>query len=407
MPPFCNSAAVARLLQVFNRYLHTGGEEKSVDRIYKHAGMRHEMSRCFFDSAEWKQPGAPGVAGQAMKLFYNVDSRRRFESAVDGQRPEAALFHNLYPVASPSLYRAAQKRRLPVIQYLHNFRPFCVSGTVYARGQILAEALRGNYWREVKFASWQDSVVKSAVFAVMLKCLHASGWLGSVKAWVAISEFMRERLVEAGVPPGRIFALRHSWDAMPAAPEPEDAGYYLMMSRLVEVKGIAPLLEAWQALRAELGPRTPELRIAGEGPLEPLVLAHAAANPSVKFLGLISGEAKHEALLRCRAMMAPSTWWEPLGLVTYEAYDYAKPVLAARSGGLAETVTDKVTGLLHEPGKVEAIVRDVLAMEARGTEERQAMGRAGRDWLLREAGVKAWQDRFDEIVSFATNPRER
>ncbi len=389
------------LLQVFNRYLHTGGEEKSVDRIYRHAGMRHEMSRCFFDSAEWKQPGAPGMAGQAMRLFYNAESRLRFESAIDEHRPEAALFHNLYPVASPSLYRAAQKRRLPVIQYLHNFRPFCVSGTVHARGQILTEALRGNYWREVKFASWQDSAVKSAAFAVMLKLLHASGWLGSVKTWVAISEFMRDRLVESGVPADRIFALRHSWDAMSQAPVAEDAGYYLIMCRLVEVKGIAPLLEAWQALRGQLGGRTPELHIAGEGPLAPLVRAHAASNPSVKFLGLISGQAKHEALTRCRAVMVPSTWWEPLGLVTYEAYDYAKPVLAARSGGLTETVSNHVTGLLHEPGNVNEIVRDVLAMEARNRDERHALGSAGRDWLLREAGVKAWQDRFDEIVDFA------
>ena len=398
---------MSRLLQVFNRYLHTGGEEKSVDRIYKHAGARHEMSRCFFDSAEWKQPGAPGMAGQAMKLFYNADSRRRFEASVVEHKPEAALFHNLYPVASPSLYRAAQQRHLPVIQYLHNFRPFCVSGTVYARGQILNEALRGNYWREIRLASWQDSVVKSAVFAMMLKLLHASGWLGSVKAWVAISEFMRDRLVEAGVPVDRIFALRHSWDAMPQAPEAEDDGYYLIMARLVEVKGIAPLLDAWQALRNELGEHTPELRIAGEGPLESLVRSHAASNPSVKFLGLISGEAKHQALLRCRAVMVPSTWWEPLGLVTYEAYDYAKPVLAARAGGLTETVSNGVTGLLHEPGVTDQIVRDVLSMESRNSDERRDMGQAGRDWLLRETSLNAWQDRFDGIVDFAIRATPR
>ena len=392
---------MSRLLQVFNRYLHMGGEEKSVERIYQHAKQRHEVERCFFDSADWIGPKAPGKAGQVKRLFYNAESRARFEAAVDQHKPDAALFHNLYPVASPSLYKASLQSRLPVIQYLHNFRPFCVSGTVHARGQILAEALRGNYWREVKYASWQDSVVKSAVFAVMLKWLHASGWLNSVKAWIAISDFMRDRLVEAGVPQDRIFALRHSWDAMPEAPPACDAGYYLLMCRLVEIKGILPLLDAWQALLQQLGERTPELRIAGEGPLESTIRQHAAINPSVKFLGLIGGEAKHEALLNCRAVMVPSTWWEPLGLVTYEAYDYAKPVLAARSGGLTETVIHGSTGLLHEPGKVDNIVRDVLAMEAPSPVERQAMGTAGREWLLREAAVSNWQDRFDAIVRHA------
>ena len=392
---------MSRILQVFNRYLHAGGEEKSVDRIFKHLGERHEMSRCFFDSAEWKRPGAPGPLGQARRLFYNDDARARFEAAVDVQKPDVALFHNLYPVASPALYREALKRGLPVIQYLHNFRPFCVSGTAYARGELLPEALHGNYWREVTHASWQDSVVKSALFALMLKRLHASGWLRSVKAWVAISEFMRDKLVEAGVEESRIFALRHSWDAMEGAPATEDAGFYLFLARLVEVKGVESLLRAWDVLRERLGERTPELRIAGEGPLEAMVRASAARNPSVKHLGMIGGEAKRAALAQCRAMMVPSTWWEPLGLVVYEAYDFAKPVLAARSGGLIETVLSGETGLLHSPGCVDEIVRDVLKMEEMSAAQRTAMGAAGREWLLRETSVTAWQDRFDAILERA------
>jgi glycosyltransferase involved in cell wall biosynthesis len=320
---------------------------------------------------------------------------------VDLHRPEAAIFHNIYPVASPALYRAAQQRKLPVVQFLHNFRPFSVSGTVYTRGQILAEALHGDYWREVRYGAWQDSVVKSALFAVMLKALHTSGWLRSVRAWVAISDFMRERLIEAGIPSDRIHTLRHFWEAMPEPPPAEDAGYYLYLARLVEVKGVEPLLRAWDALYARLGARTPPLHIGGEGPLAEMVERHAASNPSIHFLGLIIGDTKHDALRRCRALMIPSTWWEPLGLVTYEAYDYSKPVLAARSGGLTETVQHQITGLLHAPGDVDGIISDVLAMESRSTDQRAAMGRAGREWLLREASVEAWQQRFDEILASA------
>lgn len=390
-----------RLVQVFNRYLHPGGEEKSVDRIFNHVSQRHDVSRCLFDSREWQQPCAPSILGQAERLIYNPDSRARFEQAIATHRPDAALFHNLYPVASPSLYAAACDAKLPVIQYLHNFRPFCVSGTLYGRGQILAEALRGNWWREVRYGTWQDSKLKSALFAIMLLHLRARGWLRSVKTWIAISEFMRDRLIESGVPADRIHALRHSWDAMPTPPEVDDRGYYLYLARLVEAKGVAPLLQAWAALRTQLGDRTPELRIAGEGPLEALVREHAAHNPSVKFLGLIDGNAKREALQHCRAMLVPSTWWEPLGIVVYEAYDWRKPVLAARSGGLIETVLHEQTGLVHTPGKVDEIVRDVLAMEALTQEQRQAMGDAGRAWLLRETNVTAWQDRFDQIVCSA------
>lgn len=388
-----------KIVQVFNRYLFPGGEEKSVDRIRDHIARRHDVIRCFFDSREWRESGAPGPLGQARRLFYNAESRDRFESVIDREKPDLALFHNIYPVASPSLYHVAMQRRLPVVQYLHNFRPFSVGGTLYSRGRVLREPLTGDYRREVWEGAWQGSRIKSALFAWMLKRLHRSGWLGSVQVWIAISEFMRDRLIEAhAVPEDRIHVLRHSWDALPEAPFTENAGSFLFLGRLVDVKGVEVLLDAWDRLKERLGQRTPVLEIGGEGPLEPMVRERTVSNGCIRFLGQISGDEKAAALARCRALIVPSVWWEPLGLVVYEAYDYARPVLAARSGGLSETVVPEVTGLLHEPGDVGALVRDVEILNSMNAERRSAMGSAGRDWLLREASVEKWLDRFDAIL---------
>jgi glycosyltransferase involved in cell wall biosynthesis len=87
--------------------------------------------------------------------------------------------------------------------------------------------------------------------------------------------------------------------------------------------------------------------------------------------------------------------------VVYEAYDYRKPVLAAKSGGLTEIVEQGVTGLQHEPGDVQGIFQDVLAMEATPATQRLVMGSAGRQWLLREASPHAWLQRFEEILAEA------
>lgn len=88
--------------------------------------------------------------------------------------------------------------------------------------------------------------------------------------------------------------------------------------------------------------------------------------------------------------------------MVYEAYDYAKPVLAAKSGGLNEIVQHGVTGLQHEPGDVRGIVTDVLAMEATPATARLVVGRAGRLWLLRETNTHVWLQRFEEILAEAT-----
>jgi glycosyltransferase involved in cell wall biosynthesis len=395
-PPHSSCA----LLHVFNRYLFRGGEEMIVGQIHEDLGATHPMTWCGFESAEWTGEKAPSKFQQAVRLFYNREARERFETALDASGAQAAVFHNLHPVGSAALYHSALQRDLPVVQFLHNYRPFSVGGTLQVKGRLLPDALYGSYWHEIFAGAWQNSVVKSALFALMLKMLHRSGWLQSVKAWIAVSDFMRQKIVAAGaLPASRIHTLRHAWHAMPSAPEAEDAGYYLFLGRLTETKGITTLLDAWDVLRGKLGDRTPLLHIAGEGPLEQAVQLRMRTNPYIGQLGHIGGETKREALRRCRAVIVPSTWWEPLGLVVYEAYDYGKPVLAAKSGGLTEIVPHGVTGLQHEPGDVNGLVNDVLEMEATPAGARQAIGHAGRQWLLREADPQAWMRRFEEILA--------
>ena len=386
------------ILQIFNRYLQKGGEEMSVDRIYTHSADFARMERCFFDSADWQQPGAPGPLGQLRRLWFNPDAARRFRESVRQHRPDVALLHNLYPVASPAIYRECRKLKLPAIQFIHNFRPFSPGGTLWNGRRVTAESLRGRYGAEIRAGTWQGSRLKTLLFSLLLKRLHAGDDLQAVRHWVAISDFMRDKFIDAGIPAERITTLRHSWDALPEPPPPQDEGYYLFLARLVEEKGLRPALQAWDLLRREMGAATPPLYVAGDGPLRPLVEAAAARNPSVRVLGFVSGEHKRTLLTRCRALLAPSVWWEPLGLVTYEAYDYAKPMLAAASGGLTETVEHGKTGFLHEPGNAVALFESVLQTENLTAESRHQLGAQGRAWLLAKTDPRQWKERFAAIV---------
>ena len=387
------------ILQVFNQYLQYGGEEKSVERIRERLAERHSLRSFSFQSADWVGKDAPGIFSQAGRVFYNPKSARELRAQIDKFKPHAILLHNLFPVGSPSVYRTALKANIPVIQYIHNFRPFSVSGTLWANGQICEESLRGNYWREVRYGAWQHSVLKSAVFAAALKFLHFSGWLEAVKGWIAISSFMRDKFVEAGIPRSRIHVLSHFWDMQTESnAQFEDHGHYLYLGRLVEEKGIHVLLAAWQLIVSAMGPAAPHLWVGGSGPLSDTVRMAASSNPKIRFLGFVDGDEKIRAISTCRAMIAPSTWWEPLGLVTYEAYDYKKPMFAAASGGLTETIEHGLTGFLHEAGKSSELAQQVIAFEGVSSADRLAMGRAGRRWLECNAGADAWQGSFDRTL---------
>lgn len=386
-----------RILQVFNQYAEQGGEEVWVDQVTSLSDERLRIHELRFQSRAWKMQGAPSPLSQAWRMWDNPESRRRLSREVGNLQPDVLLFHNLIPVASFGMYDEARKLGVPVLQYIHNFRPFSPSGTMWHGGRVRDEALHGNPWPEVCGRAWERSLKKTAMLAFHLRRLRNSGWLDAVDRWIAISEFMREKFVEAGIPESKITTLRHCWTPMVAEPSGEDQGYYLFLGRLVPEKGVGTLLDTWQMLERRLGRACPKLVIAGTGPEESKVIA-AARGGSIEFAGFVSGEAKQRLLSGCRAVLAPSIWWEPLGLIVYEAYDHGKPVIAARSGGLVETVREGEGGFLHTPGDPESLVEAILKLEETGHAGRVAMGTTGRKWLLQKASPEAWKKSFSEIV---------
>jgi glycosyltransferase involved in cell wall biosynthesis len=392
-----------RVLQVFNQYLEQGGEEVWVNEVAKFSGRLFRVNDLRFQSSEWMGRGAPTLFRQARQVWDNPESRARLRAAVDNVRPDVLLYHNLIPVGSLGLYDEAHDLGLPVVQYIHNFRPFSASGTMWVRGRVNPAGLRGNPWPEVLGRAWERSFLKTFLVASYQSKLVSSGTLDVVRRWIAVSEFMRERFIEAGIAADRVVTLRHCWHPR-AKPDPDKmSGHYLFLGRLVAEKGIFTLLQAWTILETRLGHECPRLVIAGSGPAEALVHTMVSRMRSVVCVGFVEGKTKDDLLHGCRALIAPSIWWEPLGLIVYEAYDFGRPVLAAASGGLMETVVEGETGFLHEPGNAIALANDVEKMEQQGAEGRVKMGENGRNWLLENASPATWLQRFSEIMTGARN----
>ncbi|MGI9112097.1 MAG: glycosyltransferase, partial [Gaiellaceae bacterium] len=182
----------------------------------------------------------------------------------------------------------------------------------------------------------------------------------SADAVVTCSRFMRSELARAGVEAGFL-----PWPIDPPSPDfspvPAEEPLFLFTGRLSAEKGVDVLLRAFGLLRAR--GTAARLRIVGDGPerarLERL-MGSLELEPAVEFAGWVPrSEIEHE-LAPAWALVAPSTWAEPLGLTALEAIVRGVPVVASATGGLAETVEPGVTGLLFRNGDVEALA-DCLA----------------------------------------------
>lgn len=388
------------ILQVFNQYLEAGGEEEWVNQLNQLGGNSYDIGELRFHSSAWIGRGAPSVWEKAKLLWSNPDSAMELDKKVRNIRPDCLLFHNLLPVGSFSLYREARALGLPVVQYIHNFRPFSPSGTLWTNTHLNPAALRGNPLPEILSGITGGAFYRNALIAFYQHRFRAK-YLETITHWIAVSEFMRDQFIQAGIPEHKITTLRHCWKSTPKPNRTPEKSHYLFLGRLVREKGIHTLIDSWQILEKRLGSSCPKLIIAGTGPESAPIHARLKHLNHADCVGFISGNLKKELLESCKAVIAPSLWWEPLGLIVHEAYSASRPVLAAISGGLTETVVQGSTGLLHEAGNANQLADDVEHMESIGSSGRNSMGNAGRDWLLKHASPEEWRENFISILETA------
>jgi glycosyltransferase involved in cell wall biosynthesis len=93
-------------------------------------------------------------------------------------------------------------------------------------------------------------------------------------------------------------------------------------------------------------------------------------------LGWLDPKDLELELARSRAVLLPSRWQEPFGMIGVEALAQATPVIVGRSGGTGDW-TD--TGcIVVERGDVDAMA-DALAELARDPDRAVSLGRSGRE----------------------------
>jgi glycosyltransferase involved in cell wall biosynthesis len=119
----------------------------------------------------------------------------------------------------------------------------------------------------------------------------------------------------------------------------------------------------------------------------------------VRFLG--RREDPGDLLAACDALVLPARR-EGLGVSALEAMAASRPVIASRVGGLAEAVVHERTGLLVEPGDVDALAEAIERLAAdRGLALR--LGAAGparvAEGFLPEQMVSAYEKVYADVLA--------
>jgi glycosyltransferase involved in cell wall biosynthesis len=115
----------------------------------------------------------------------------------------------------------------------------------------------------------------------------------------------------------------------------------------------------------------------------------------IHFRGQLSRGTLRSAYQRAHVLAMPSVCMEPFGLPLAEAMASGLPCVASRTGGIPDTLVDKVTGLLVERGDVTALT-EALRRLASDNGAREQMGREARrraeevfDWSVPAARLES------------------
>jgi glycosyltransferase involved in cell wall biosynthesis len=375
-----------KLLQIYNQYRSAfNGEEAVVELtasiIERHGGTSRLMMR--------SSRGVDETLGGKVRAFwsgiYSHEAYRCMEQTLAEDRPDVVHVHNLYPLFSPSVLVACKRAGVPVVMSVHNQHLTCPRADHLHHGSICEKCVGGGEFNCV-LQNCRQNIFESVAYATRsMVARRRRLFHDNVTLFLALSEFAKSRLVEAGFSDERIVVLRNMVAASPGPADPTQGSYAAFAGRMSQEKGLHSLLQA-----ASDYPEC-SVQLAGDGPLMEHFQKNAPAH--VKLNGQLNAEQMFDFYRGARFAVVPSITYEMCPLVILEAFSHGVPVIASRLGAQREMVDDGVNGLLFEPGNANDL-RDKMKRLWQDPELCRRLGQAGYEHVVRNHSEATYYERL-------------
>jgi len=369
-----------KILSVHNTYQKPGGEdqvfaqEAELLRAHGHQVLLYQASN---DQVTGVNPLV--LLGNTI---WNKPIHQELRALMRREKPDIVHVHNTFPVISPAVYYAANGEGIPVVQTLHNYRMLCPAATLFRDGHVCEECLGKRIpWPGVLHGCYRGNRLATAAAAAMLATHnYKETWSKAVSAYIALTDFARDKFIEGGLPAAKIFVKPNYLQTDPGPGEGQ-GNYAFFVGRLTPEKGISTLLEAWR----EIGHALP-LQIAGDGPLAVEVEKACREMEGVTWLKWLPRAEILQRMKDASVLILPSTWYEGFPMILAEAFAVGLPVIASNLGSMSSVVDHLRTGLHFEPGNASDLVEKVRWLRAHPTEVALMRAQARREYETKYTG---------------------
>ncbi len=351
-----------KILVIHTRYLEKGGEDSLVDLEIGLLKQEHEVELLEFQN----KSGWRGLI-QFLISIWNTGAGNKVRKKILDFRPDLVHVHNWHFAAGPVVFHAAAKAGVPIVATLHNYRILCPSATLFHNETLFYESLTNGFpWKAVRKKIYRNSILLSFWLSLILYFHRTIGTWNLVHSYMVPSASMIPFFEQASwkFPINRVSVKPNFTE--PASTSTKEKTNFLYVGRLSAEKGIRSLLDAFITAKQPL-------LIAGDGPLKTLVTDAVTKYNWIRYAGSLNKEMVYDELSAASALIVPSIWQEPFGMVIIESFAHGTPVIAANIGAPAYLIQHMINGLLFEPGNAASLAEAVRIWNKLSISEKNQM----------------------------------
>ncbi|MBT4288196.1 MAG: glycosyltransferase family 4 protein [Deltaproteobacteria bacterium] len=309
----------------------------------------HEINTLEKNSDSIRSIGKVGMLIGALSNIFNPLVLIQLLRKIKSFRPDVIHVHNTFPLISWSVFIAAKLGGVPIVYTLHNYRLVCTNAILLKNHKTCEECLKKIFgWPGFANRCYRNSRIASLSNVIATSVPKLLGvWSWGVSQFIVLSEFQRNKMIEAGFKENLISVKGNFLDCdSNDSVVPVGGEQVMYLGRLSAEKGVEMLIKTWSELD-----NPPVLKIVGDGELKSELDVRVRENnldKKVLFTGFLTPDQVNKELEKTNFLVLPSIWYETFGMVILEAFAKEVPVIVSNVGGPSSIVEDQKSGFIFK-----------------------------------------------------------
>jgi glycosyltransferase involved in cell wall biosynthesis len=347
------------------KMLRSEGHKVAYFSMKSKRNRRTRWEKYFVSEIDLNKTNLKGTVRKMLRMIYCWESKRMIKKILDDFKPDIVHINNIHYYISPSILPEIKKRKIPIVQTVHDYQLISPNLILFANGQICEITKPNKYYKAVLSRNIKGPYVASLIAVCASYFQHIfSLYEKTVSVFILPSTFMGKKLKEYKFNYNKIVKLPNfviKTKKYNSAGGKLNKRYVLYFGRLSEHKGIMTTVKVAKEL--------PDVRFKLIGnfvdkSFEKRIKKYLSEN-KIKNVSIVKHQSPSKlkkSISEASFVIVPSKWYENQPFSIMESYAEGRTVIASNIGGIPEIVIHGKTGLLFKPNDIVDFEQKILSL---------------------------------------------